>query len=184
MIFTDAARRKRLSLRTTQQGALIEMYEAGGRQLGSLGTPNGRDAELHLASFVGGVLNRHDAWRKFAATIGHWVLRGYGYWAVDEKQTNRFVGAVGLGFPEGYPELELGYWIVPEMQGKGYATEAGLKAKEYAFTVIGARTLVSYIDPDNEPSKRVAERLSGKFEEVIELVEHGPHCVYRYTRKP
>ena len=134
------------------------------------------------ARFVGGVLNRYDAWRKFAATIGHWVLRGYGYWAVDEKQTKRFVGAVGLGFPEGYPELELGYWIVPEMQGKGYATEAGQKAKEYAFTVVGARTLVSYIDPANEPSKPVAERLGGKFEAVIELVEHGPHGVYRYTR--
>ena len=47
------------------------------------------------ARFVGGVLNRHDAWRRFAATIGHWVLRGYGYWAVEEQETGRFVGGVG-----------------------------------------------------------------------------------------
>jgi RimJ/RimL family protein N-acetyltransferase len=44
--------------------------------------------------------------------IGHWKLKGFGYWAVDEKATNDFVGSVGLWQSPGWPELELGYWLL------------------------------------------------------------------------
>lgn len=90
---------------------------------------------------------------------------------------------MGLWFSEGWPELELGYWLMPNMQGKGYATEAGVKSRDYAWEVVGAKSLVSYIHPENEPSKRVAERLGARFEENIDLLSHGPHCVYRYPRR-
>lgn len=139
-------------------------------------------SQEETARYVGGVSDRDQAWRRFASLIGHWSLRGYGYWAVEEKETGRFVGCVGLWRSAGWPELELGYWVVPEMQGKGYASEAGAEARDFAFEVLGAESLVSYIDPGNEPSKRVAEKLGARFEKLIELLSHGPHCVYRYPR--
>ena len=137
-------------------------------------------ADEEMARYVGGVSSREDAWRRMASLIGHWTLRGFGYWAVEEKATGKFVGCVGLWFPEGWPELEVGYWLTREMQGKGYATEATLRSRAFAYDEVGAKTVVSYIHPDNEPSKRVAERLGAHFEEVIELLDHGPHCVYRH----
>ena len=137
-------------------------------------------ADEDLARYVGGRSDRERSWRRLAALIGHWSLRGYGYWAVEEKLTGSFVGCVGLWFSEGWPELELGYWLVREMHGKGYATEAAARSRDCAFEQLGARTLVSYIHPDNEPSKRVAERLGARPEEIIELLDHGPHWVYRY----
>ncbi len=140
-------------------------------------------ANPELARFVGGQTTRESAWRRMAALIGHWVLRGYGYWAVEEHATGRFVGGVGLWKSEGWPELELGYWLVPEMQGRGYATEAARRARDYAFAEVGADTLVSYIAPENEPSKRVAERLGARYESIIELLDYGPHCVYRYPKQ-
>jgi RimJ/RimL family protein N-acetyltransferase len=139
-------------------------------------------ADEEMARYVGGRSDRPNAWRRMASLIGHWVLRGYGYWAVEEMKTGEFVGCVGLWFPEGWPELELGYWLMRDMQGKGYATEAAVKAREYAFEVLQADTLVSYIHPDNEPSKRVAERLGARYENTIELLEHGPHCVFRHPK--
>ena len=141
-------------------------------------------ADPELARFIGGVCDRPTAWRRLAAEVGHWTLRGYGFWAVEEKATGELVGSVGLWRPEGWPELELGYWLMPAGQGKGYATEAGLKSREYAYEVLGARTLVSYIHPDNEASKRVAERMGARHEETIELLEFGPHCVYRHPDPP
>ncbi|MEN8145669.1 MAG: GNAT family N-acetyltransferase, partial [Gemmatimonadota bacterium] len=78
--------------------------------------------------------------------------------------------------------LELGYWLMPEVQGRGYATEAGIVARDHAWDAAGAKTLVSYIDPENEASKRVAERLGAVFETTIELLDYGPHCVYRYPK--
>ncbi len=137
-------------------------------------------ADEEMAKYVGGMSSREDAWRRMASEIGHWTLRGFGYWAVEEKDSGKFVGSVGLWFPEGWPELELGYWLMRDMHGKGYAIEAALKSRTFAYDVVGAKTLVSYIHPDNEPSKRVAERLGARFERVIELLDHGPHCVYRH----
>ena len=139
-------------------------------------------ADEEMARYVGGQSNRPQSWRRLATFIGHWALRGYGYWAVEEKTTQEFAGAVGLWFSEGWPELELGYWLTRDMQGKGYATEAALKSRDYAFDVLGADTLVSYIHPENEPSKKVAERLGARYEKTIELLDFGPHCVYRYPK--
>ena len=141
-------------------------------------------ADADLAKYVGGQSDRETAWRRMASLIGHWVLRGYGYWAVEERRTGRFVGCVGLWFSDGWPELELGFWLVPEMQGQGYAAEAARRAHDYAFEVIGSDTLVSYIHPDNERSKRVAERLGARCESIINLLDFGPHCVYRYPKPP
>ena len=137
-------------------------------------------ADENTAKYVGGRKNSDDAWRHMALQIGHWLLKGFGYWAVDEKETGEFVGCVGLWQSSGWPELELGYWLVSEHQGKGYAYEAALKCKEYAIDVLQARSLVSYIDPNNLPSIKLAEKLGAKYEETIELVDHGAHCVYRY----
>jgi len=141
-------------------------------------------ADEEMARFVGGKSDREAAWRRMASLIGHWALRGYGYWAVEECDTGRFVGCVGLWFSDGWPELELGYWLTRDMQGKGYATEAARRARDYAFGVVGSETLVSYIHPDNAPSKRVAEALGARCETVMELLNYGPHCVYRYPKPP
>ena len=137
-------------------------------------------ADEEMARYVGGLQSREQAWRRLASLIGHWTLRGYGYWAVEEKKTGKFVGCVGLWFSDGWPELELGYWVLPDMQGHGYATEAAIKSRDYALKVVGAKSLVSYIHPDNDPSKRVAERAGAHFESTIDLLTYGPHCVYRY----
>lgn len=138
---------------------------------------------IRTAQFVGGVMTPDRAWRHMAALIGHWELMGFGYWAVEELQGGAFVGCVGLWKSAGWPELELGYWLTEESNGKGYATEAGRACLNYAYDVLGVHTLVSYIDPSNEPSKKVALRLSATFEKEIELLEHGPHCVYRHSQK-
>jgi len=139
-------------------------------------------ADEEMAEFLGGTRTREESWRTMAAYIGHWHLNGFGYWAVEEKDTQDFVGGVGLWKSPNWPELELGYWILRTMHGKGYATEAAVRAKEFAFNELKVDTLVSYIDLENEASKRVAERLGGIYEKTIELLNFGPHLVYRYAR--
>lgn len=132
------------------------------------------------AKYVGGQKDLDEAWRHFALHIGHWNLKGFGYWAVDEKASGNFVGCVGLWQSAGWPELELGYWLLNEYQGKGYAREAALKSKEYAINILKAPALVSYIDPTNTPSIKLAKSLGAKYEKTIELLKYGPHCVYRH----
>lgn len=132
------------------------------------------------AKYVGGQKTLDEAWRQFALLIGHWELKGFGQWAVDEKESGNFVGCVGLWQSPGWPELELGYWLLNEYQGKGYAREASVASRAFAQNSVGAESLVSYIDPSNTPSIKLAESLGAKYEGTIELLKHGPHSVYRH----
>ncbi|MCA3612393.1 MAG: GNAT family N-acetyltransferase [Methylobacterium sp.] len=121
-----------------------------------------RDEET--ARFVGGACARDDAWRRMATIVGHWSLRGYGFWALTEKSSGAFVGWCGPWMPEGWPEREIGWGLLPAAQGKGYATEAAIRSRSYAYDVLGWKTTISLIDMQNFPSQRVAERLGARFE--------------------
>lgn len=132
------------------------------------------------ARFVGGKKDADAAWRHLALHIGHWHLKGFGHWAVDEKESGEFIGCAGLWQSHGWPELELGYWVIKQHRGKGYAYEAALLCKEYARTTLQAHSLVSYIDPDNAQSIGLAKKLGAEYEKTIHLLEHGPHYVYRH----
>jgi RimJ/RimL family protein N-acetyltransferase len=67
------------------------------------------DPEVMRYLGLSGVLTREDAWRQMAMLLGHWELRGFGMWAVEERDTGQFVGRVGLHDPEGWPEREVGW---------------------------------------------------------------------------
>jgi RimJ/RimL family protein N-acetyltransferase len=116
------------------------------------------DAEV--MRFLGGrPLPRAEAWRNMAMVIGHWELRGYGFWAVEERAGGEMVGRVGCWRPEGWPGLEVGWTLRRGFWGRGYATEAARVSLEYAFTKLNQTHVISLIAPDNAASIRVAERL-------------------------
>ena len=137
-------------------------------------------SDEHNARFVGGKKDVEGAWRHLALLIGHWHLKGFGYWAVEARSNGDFVGCVGLWQSPGWPELELGYWLMTRHQGKGYGVEAGLRAISAAREILEAPSLVSYIDPRNEPSMRLARRLGAVQEADIELSSYGTHGVFRH----
>ena len=114
-------------------------------------------------------MNRAESWRHMATIVGHWHLRGYGMWGVEELATQRLVGRVGFHCPEGWPEFELGWTIGREFWGRGFATEAARAALEHAFTAMDREHVISLIDPLNVNSIRVAERLGEKIEGETEI---------------
>src|SRR6202167_6405884 len=61
---------------------------------------------------------RAEAWLMMASYLGHWELRGYGLWAVEEKATGDFVGRIGLLNPEGWPGLEVAWTLARTSWGK------------------------------------------------------------------
>ena len=115
-------------------------------------------------------LSRADAWRQMAMIVGHWQLRGYGMWAVEESGTGRLAGRIGFFNPEGWPGFELGWTLRREFWGRGYATEGARRALEYGFTELGRDHVISLIRPANLASVRVAERLGERLEGTVELL--------------
>jgi RimJ/RimL family protein N-acetyltransferase len=101
-------------------------------------------------------LTRAQAWRTMATIVGHWALRGYGPWAVEEKASGTVVGRVGPWFPDGWPGLELTWTLDPAFWGRGFASEAARAALRWTFAVLDAERVISLIEPTNERSLRVA----------------------------
>jgi RimJ/RimL family protein N-acetyltransferase len=130
----------------------------------------------------GSTADRVQAWRSLAFLAGHWALKGYGHFVIEEKATGRLVGRTGLLNPEGWPELEIGWTLARAAWGKGYATEAGGAAMDWAFETLGLERLISLIHKDNAPSMRVAERLGESREKPIEFF--GKPCfIYAISRE-
>jgi RimJ/RimL family protein N-acetyltransferase len=127
------------------------------------------DAEVMRYLGEGKPLSRGDAWRQMAFHVGHWHLRGYGMWAVEEAATGRLAGRIGFLNPEGWPGFELGWTLGREFWGRGYATEGARRALAFAFEELGRDHVISLIRPDNRPSIRVAERLGERLERTTEV---------------
>lgn len=133
------------------------------------------------ARHVGGPWGPARAWREFAAVAGAWVLQGFGYWAVEERSGARLVGMVGLQQPADFPEVELGWDLFDgAAEGRGYATEAARAARAWAREARGLGPLVSYIDPANLRSIRVAERLGAVRDDAAPRPDGDDCLVYRH----
>jgi RimJ/RimL family protein N-acetyltransferase len=117
-------------------------------------------------------LTRGEAWRQMAMIVGHWRLRGYGLWAVEERATGDLVGRIGFFNPEGWPGFELGWVLGRAYWGRGYATEGARRALDHAFTAMGREHVISLIHPANAASIRVAERLGERLEGRTQLFGH------------
>ena len=140
-------------------------------------------ANPDLMRYLGGrTFDTLEAWRHMAYVLGHWQLRGFGYYAVEEKASGRLVGRVGYTDSEGWPGFELGWTLAPEARGQGYASEAARFLLDYAFEHLERPHVMSLIHPDNAPSIRVAERLGQTVEGETELLTM-PVLIYGIDRE-
>ncbi|MEM7710921.1 MAG: GNAT family N-acetyltransferase [Pseudomonadota bacterium] len=102
------------------------------------------------------------AWRLFAAVIGHWILRGCGWFVIHRREDATPLGTAGPWFPEGWPEREVGWTLWSKAaEGQGFAAEAGRAVLEHVFRDLDWPTAVSYVYDWNTRSIALAERLGG-----------------------
>jgi RimJ/RimL family protein N-acetyltransferase len=107
-------------------------------------------------------------WIRILAYRGHWAMLSYGYWAVEERASGHYVGELGFAdfkrdiVPSiaGLPEL--GWALLPQFHGKGYATEALRAVVAWGDDHFAQRRTVCIIHRDNHRSFRVAEKLGYK----------------------
>ena len=106
---------------------------------------------------------KEESWGRILRYAGHWRLMGFGYWAVVEKASGRFVGDVGFGNykrtvePPLGDNPEIGWVLDPAFHGRGYATEAVRAALAWMDPRSGMST-VCIVAPENTTSLRVAEK--------------------------
>ena len=108
---------------------------------------------------LGGVQPRATAWRGFIAMAGAWQIQGFAMFSVIEKATGNWVGRLFPWMPEGWPGTEVGWGLLREYSGRGYASEGATAAIDWAFAELGWREVIHTISPENVASKALAARL-------------------------
>ena len=78
-------------------------------------------ADQEAARFIGGVMPRSVSWRGLMTMIGAWHANGFAMFSVVEKSSGRWIGRLGPWMPEGWPGTEVGWAIVRDCWGQGYA---------------------------------------------------------------
>ncbi len=109
----------------------------------------------------GGPFSAAEAWRIFASEVGQWPLMGFGPFSVDDRATGAYLGEVGIYQPEGYPEPELGWFVIGTAEGRGIAAEAAKAVMLWARQSFGWDHIDNYIDPGNTRSIALGLRLGG-----------------------
>ena len=84
------------------------------------------------------------------------------------------VGHCGLLIQEidGIQELEIGYALLPEFWGTGFAIEAARHCKQSAFKNGWSKSLISIITPENIPSQNVAKKNGLSFEKYSTYMDY------------
>jgi len=107
---------------------------------------------------------------------------GWIQFSVEDRETNRLVGDIGLSLADGEPGvIKIGYTMSPAFQGRGYATEAVGALVDYAFDTLGADIVRAYASAENVASIRVAEKVGMQLMERYQR-RHGDEQRTRRSR--
>ncbi len=146
-------------------------------------------ADDNVVRYIGGVpATKQDSWARLIRYIGHWHALGYGYWAIEDRQSGAFLGEAGFadfkrdidGWVDGTPEM--GWVLATHSHGRGIASEVVAAALNWADGNLNAAKTTCIIAPDHGASIRVA--VKGGFVQTRESTYHGdPTLVFERDRK-
>jgi RimJ/RimL family protein N-acetyltransferase len=120
-------------------------------------------SQPEVTRYIGGrPFTEEETWARFLRYTGHWVVVGFGYWVIEDRETGTFLGEAGFAdFKrdiepriDGTPEV--GWVLTPGAHGKGYATEAVRAVLAWGEMKANFQRTVCLINPENAPSIRVA----------------------------
>lgn len=131
------------------------------------------------AVYMGGPFSTSVAWGMFCADHAQWGLFDCGALMIENTANGDCLGQVGINYGPLFPEWELGWLLYPEAEGQSFAYEAAIAMRAWAQDVRLLETLVSYIDPDNSRSARLAERLGATLDANAKRLD-PTDLVYRH----
>ena len=99
--------------------------------------------------YTDGPVSRSTAWDLFTAGAGRWMIAGHGAWTIERKADGAALGLVSLTTAITLPDPELGWILWQGNEGQGYAHEAALNARNFAFEILQWPELISGIHRDN-----------------------------------
>lgn len=101
--------------------------------------------------------------------IASYQKHGFGLWMVEAKQSGARVGICGLLKRDVLDDVDIGYALLPEFWSKGYALESATAVLSFAREKLGVKRVVAVVNPDNQSSIRLLEKIGFAFEQMVRL---------------
>lgn len=130
------------------------------RNIGDKGVRTVADAREYISSRLVDSYERH----------------GFGLYVVELKATGDPAGICGLVKRESLEDPDVGFAFLPRFWSRGYAFESAAAVMAYAREVLGLGRVVGVVNPDNDGSIRVLEKLGLRFERMVALSAGGDEC--------
>ena len=116
-----------------------------------------------------GVRSLEDAQRYIeTGPVSSYARNGFGLYLVQLKESGESIGMCGLIKRPALDDVDIGYAFLPAFWSKGYAVESALAVKEQARS-LNLQRLVAIVDPANNGSIRVLEKIGMQFEKMMQL---------------
>ncbi len=140
-------------------------------------------ADAQTMVTLGGVRDRTVTRRFLDEKLAHWEQYGHGLWVFRDPDSGVFVARGLLEHIEigGAPEVELGYTVMRDRWGMGYATEMARAMLCIGFSTLDLTSIVAFTYPDNFGSRRVMEKNGLTYERAVEHVGRT-QVLYRIRR--
>lgn len=149
------------------------------------------NADPRVREYFPGVLGQHESDQEVVELSHHIDKCGWGFWAVSLRQTDEFIGCIGLD--EVYfkmpfsPAIDIGWRLAYNHWGQGYATEGALAALRYGCDVLDLQEIVAYTAEQNYRSRHIMEKIGmqydphGDFEhpDFPDGHQHKRHVLYK-----
>ena len=142
-----------------------------------------------VTRFIGGrPYTGEEVWQRIQRYAGSWVLLGHGFWVIEDRAAGLLIGEIGIMDahrdidPPFGEDRELGWALLPNAHGKGFASEALQTVLDWERQVFNAPCLVALIDPDNAPSIRLAHKFG--FTERARTVYKNVPTIQFERRRP
>ncbi|HDD61756.1 MAG TPA: N-acetyltransferase [Chloroflexi bacterium] len=123
---------------------------------------------MQRATYDGTTMNRIQAWNWLCFMLGHWYMRGFGIWGIEEKTSGELIGRIGLQFWDSFDDVELVWMLAKSAWGKGFASEGARAAIDFGLNTLAIPRIAAVIPQENKPSIRLAERLGMEMEKEVE----------------
>jgi RimJ/RimL family protein N-acetyltransferase len=91
--------------------------------------------------------------------MASYAANGFGLWRASLRASGTPIGMCGLIRRAGLADVDLGYALLPEYTGQGYAIEAARASLEVGHATLGLARIIAIVSPGNERSVRVLEKL-------------------------
>ena len=170
LIVPETLETERLILRQFREEDLKDLYEYYSDEIATKYT-------------FGRKLSEIDAWLTMCGIIGHWQLRGYGPYAVEEKASGKVLGPVGFFYPNIWPGSEIKWALARQHWGKGFASEAARAVQKVGREYMPDISLISFIVSENVASINLAVSIGAKFEKEVQFLG-GPWQIFRHPSEP